>query len=335
MRKAVRVLCPALLAAALVCAPAHAAKTNGWERTETVTSYYKNGKKVTGLVKISGRTYAFDQKGRLKKSAWFRKGSKVYRTNSRGQVFHNRLVEVKGKKYYFGASGARVTGWRTLKGGRAYFGKNGVMYTGVRKIGGGYYYFGSDGYIRTGNFTVGSTTYWVDSSGKIQNMLVTRDGQTTAYDAQKKAMSSSAAEHLKAMVNAQRVVDAVTNSSMSDAQKLRACFDWVVSKPYATLRVFHKTDNWVGLYANDHFERGRGNCQADAAAFAYLAKALGCTEVYVCVDTNDESLLGHSWAEVGGLVYDPLFAESKGYEKNYGVPYGVYSLHAIVKVQIA
>lgn len=74
---------------------------------------------------------------------------------------------------------------------------------------------------------------------------------------------------------------------------------------------------------------------ADASAFAYLAKALGYKNVYVCTDgyRNDEN--SHGWAEINGRVYDPLFAEAKSYSRNYGVRYGVYPLSPVMRVKIA
>lgn len=70
------------------------------------------------------------------------------------------------------------------------------------------------------------------------------------------------------------------------------------------------------------------------AAFAYLAKAIGYTNIYVCTDSDGTWGLAHSWAEINGLVYDPLFAEAKNYNKYYGAPYGVYELHPILHVAL-
>ena len=53
------------------------------------------------------------------------------------------------------------------------------------------------------------------------------------------------------------------------------------------------------IYANDILVNGAGDCYSYGAAYAYLAKAIGCDEVYACNSG------GHGWAEVEGKVYDP------------------------------
>ena len=53
------------------------------------------------------------------------------------------------------------------------------------------------------------------------------------------------------------------------------------------------------LYANDIFVYGKGDCFSYGAAFAYIGKAIGCTECYACNSG------GHGWAEIEGKYYDP------------------------------
>jgi hypothetical protein len=68
---------------------------------------------------------------------------------------------------------------------------------------------------------------------------------------------------------------------------------------YRTWRTFSGSDIWDQVYAEDMFYQGSGNCFSYAAAFAYLAVAVGYKKVSVA------SSGGHGWAEIGGLVYDP------------------------------
>ncbi|MDO5423141.1 MAG: transglutaminase domain-containing protein [Eubacteriales bacterium] len=328
-----------LLAVAFLCLacsmPASAAVKDGWKRTAGNVYYYKKGKAVKGFVRIDGKTYYFDKKGRRVGNAWIRKNGNVYRTNKKGVVLKKCFVTVNGKTYYMKWNGVRKTGWGNFKGGRAYFGTNGVMRKGVQKIGSKYYFFSDSGYLLTGYQTKGNTTYYVNSKGQIVKSLTIENGQATGHDSKGKALSTADTARFEAEVHARAIVAQITNDGMTEAQKLRACFDWVMKKPYATIRTFSNFDGWPAVYANDHFVKGRGNCQSDAAAFAYLAKALGYTEVYVCVDSDGTGGAGHSWAEIQGLVYDPLFAEAKSFEGNYGVRYGTYILHPILKIQIA
>ena len=123
-----------------------------------------------------------------------------------------------------------------------------------------------------------------------------------------------------------------SQNKASTSQKLETCFRWVMKRYYRTWRRFSQGGKaWYAVNANDHFERGCGDCIADASAFAYLAKALGYKNVYVCTDgyRNDEN--SHGWAEINGRVYDPLFAEAKSYSRNYGV----YPLSPVMRVKIA
>ena len=60
------------------------------------------------------------------------------------------------------------------------------------------------------------------------------------------------------------------------------------------------------IYANDMFAGPGGNCCSYAAAFAFMAKAIGYENVYACNSG------GHGWAEVDGRVYDPEWSKRDG-----------------------
>jgi hypothetical protein len=236
---------------------------------------------------------------------------------------------VDGKKYYLTKNGTPATGWKTISGKKYYFRKSGVMVTGAVKIGKSYYYFNEKGQLQTTTKTVGKTTYYIDDNGCIE----ARKKGTTYYYADGSKMSSVDALDFETLQTAKGIVAEITTSSMTQSQKIKACFDWVIKKPYVTRRSFVNEPGWPAVYANDHFLLGGGNCFADAAAFAYLAKALGCKNIYVCVDA-DEPGVGHSWAEVDGKVYDPLFAEAKDYNAYFGVAISKYPLYAILHIAV-
>ncbi|HIZ22081.1 MAG TPA: hypothetical protein IAA21_04680 [Candidatus Blautia faecigallinarum] len=263
---------------------------NGWNTLANgKRQFLKNGVPVTGIRKISGKTFCFDKKGYLVCGRWYTKDNKKYRTD-----------------------------------------KSGSPVTGLKKIGGKTYYFNSKGVMQTGTVTLKKVTYYFKDNGQLE----ARKSGSKYYDANGKQMNSVKANQFETLQRAKGIVKKITTSKMTKQEKLKKCFDWVVSKPYVTRRRFSNTQGWPAVYANDHFVLGGGNCFSDAAAFAYLAKALGYTKVYVCVDSDGRGGSGHSWAEVNGLVYDPLFAEAKGYSKNYGVRYGVYVLHPILHIAI-
>ena len=92
-----------------------------------------------------------------------------------------------------------------------------------------------------------------------------------------------------------------TNSSMSKQEKLRAAFDYIKTAYLEGVRHDppYKELDWPIVYANDIFVYGKGDCFSYGAAFAFMGKALGCSDCYACNSG------GHGWAEIEGLVYDP------------------------------
>ena len=137
-------------------------------------------------------------------------------------------------------------------------------------------------------------------------------------------------------LRSKQIVAEITNSRMSKSQKLRTCFNWVMKKYYYIWRRFDQGGkNWPAVNANDHFLRGRGDCIADASAFAYLAKAIGYKKVYVCADAKQSDNNAHAWAEINGYVYDPLFAEAKSYSRYYGLPRRSYELSAVLRYRLS
>lgn len=88
---------------------------------------------------------------------------------------------------------------------------------------------------------------------------------------------------------------------MTRDEKLRACFDGIKNDYLEGVRhdpPYTEID-WPVLYANDIFVYGKGDCFSYGAAFAYIGKAIGCSECYACNSG------GHGWAEIEGKYYDP------------------------------
>ena len=221
-------------------------------------------------------------------------------------------------------------GWRTIRGGKKRYYKKGKYVTGIQKIRKKYYYFDKKGIMKTGTVYNRTAVYYLDNKGILEAFRK----KSVYYYPNGKRMSTTEAQDFKTLQTAKSIAGQVTNSRMTQEQKLKACFDWVISKPYVTRRTFANVKGWPAVYANDHFLLGGGNCFSDAAAFAYLAKALGYKNVYVCVDCDGSGGRGHAWAEINGLAYDPLFAEAKSYSANYAAPYGTYILHPILHIAL-
>lgn len=143
------------------------------------------------------------------------------------------------------------------------------------------------------------TAYYNHNTGTISSLQ-----KPTLY-INGKGIEGMSAESLATLQRAQAVVARITNESMTKEQKLKICFDYVKNAyPEIKPRIPHYTGmDWPVVYANDMFVRGAGNCCSYAAAFAYMAKAIGYEEVYCCNSG------GHGWAEIDGLVYDPEWSK--------------------------
>lgn len=263
------------------------------------------------------------------KNGWYAYGTrKRYYKNGK---YLTGMRKIHGDIYYFTPKGFMRTGWIIYNNKKYYFGSNGKRYSGVKKIDGKYYYFSDKGVLRRKTVTEGKNTYYCTEQGILEAQRIGKD----YYYANGKKMNSTKAYEYETLQRARGIVAEITNANMSKSQKLETCFNWVIKHYYATRRVFMNQDAWPALYANDYFiPSGGGNCFSDGCSFAYLAKALGYKNVYACVDTANLGNSGHCWAEVDGLVYDPLFAEAKNYSKYYGATYASYGLTAIRRVAI-
>ncbi|MCD7743919.1 MAG: hypothetical protein LUI13_01285 [Lachnospiraceae bacterium] len=254
-------------------------------------------------------------------------------TNGSGKTFYyidgvkvTGLKTIDSKTYYFNPSnGAMVTQkWVTFKKGKSWFNKKGERVIGLQKIKKKYYYFNKNGILKTGTKKDGKNTYYADSKGVLYAWKI----GSKYYKSNGKRMSAVDKKEFKTYLRAKSIVDDITTSKMSKAQKLKVCFDWVMSKNYAFMTTGINYPGWTADYANDHFLYGKGTCHADACALAYLAKAIGYDEVYACTDSAKTG--AHGWCEINGKVYDPLFAQAKNYSKYYAANYSTYYIQTPV-----
>ncbi len=107
-----------------------------------------------------------------------------------GSYVENDFVVSKGKIYYFGDDGKKVTGWQEINGKKYFFTKKGAMessewkkdgehtyyltengsaMTGWMELGEDIYYFDGDGIMLTGKQRVGSTKCVFGDDGKLQS----------------------------------------------------------------------------------------------------------------------------------------------------------------------
>ena len=198
----------------------------------------------------------------------------------------NGKISVNGTTIYFNDGYVRQ-GFVTIDGKMYYYNANGVLMKNcvVGSAGEGYRWAGADGVIDM------TARMAVTSGGYDWNIL---DG--VAYKV--------TTEKDRTLHRALKLVAKHTTASMTKAQKLKAMWKHLQTaygenNPRAD--VFYDA-SWVETYANDIFVGGTGSCFSYAAAFAYVAKAIGYKNVYACNSG------GHGWTEIDGLIYDVEWA---------------------------
>lgn len=214
---------------------------------------------------------------------------------------------------------APYNGWKA-QGKSNYYYVNGIKVKGLYAVKNRYYYFGANGLLKKGTQKVKGVTYYLNDKGVMQM----RKAGGVYYNAQNQPIDPMDGYEYETIEKAKAIVKKITTKKMSKSEKLLKCFRWVQHFHYKTPRKFSFKKGWTAIYADDHFNGGDGDCHSDACAFAYLAYALGYKNVYVASDSKNPKLEVHSFAEINGKVYDTLFAEVKGFKKNYGVSYKTY-----------
>ena len=122
----------------------------------------------------------------------------------------------------------------------------------------------------------------------------------------------------KTLCAAAKDIAKCTTSTMTKDEKLKAAFDYIRENylegvphdpPY-------RESDWPVVCANDIFVNGKGDCFSYGAAFAYMCRAIGCSEVYACNSG------GHGWAQAEGKVYDPEWSMHSDKYSYYAVAPG-------------
>ena len=206
----------------------------------------------------------------------------------------------KGRHYYYNARGKKVKGKVKIGSRYYFFDKNGIQRYGWKKIKNDYYFF---------RISTGTTGAYMLTSTTINGIALDASGRASK--------SGSNLRKLKLMTEANNIVEKISRPGMNKMQRLRASFDYVKKQyTYYCWREFRNTQDWEKDFAEDMFFRGgRGDCVSYAAAFAYLANAVGMKKVYVICSG------GHGWAEIGGKVYDPDWALVSSVDSYFAMSY--------------
>ncbi len=319
------------------------AKQTLYVKGTAYTGYYLDSKNRMYIVK-NGVRVKKDGTHNLK-TGTLKAGTKYYSYTS------NKTLTLKKQTLY--VKGYTYTGYYADSRNKMYIVKNGIrvkkdgthnVKTGVLKAGTKYYSNTAKKIKKLSKKTLyvngkAYTGYYADSKNKMYrvkkgayvpvNTTVNAGSKYYSYKAGKKltlsrqtvyingkAVKGMSAESLAVLQRAQAVVNSITDDSMTKKEKLKVCFDYV--KKYTEIRP--RTPHYIGMdwpiiYANDMFINGAGNCCSYAAAFAYMAKAIGYEEVYCCNSG------GHGWAEIDGLVYDPEWSKHHFVYNYYALSY--------------
>ncbi|MCD7735622.1 MAG: hypothetical protein LUI07_01410 [Lachnospiraceae bacterium] len=300
----------------------------GWVTIDTCKYYFKKsssegappkGAAVTGLIKINGEKYYFSSSGKMKTGLVKIDGSTYY-FSSGGKMQKSCWKTVGDYRYYFTGTGSAATGGYKIGSYIYVFRTNGRLVTydtaTVVKVDGNYYYVDAKGRADTsGWFTIDSKLYYSTSSGKLKKNT-TYKGITFGSKAYAE-VSTAASLKMKTM----SIVSQITNESMTQAQKLRACWTYMTSRSrwsYYGIYPSNYNTGWQISIAYTMLNSGRGNCYGFACAFAALANEVGY-DSYVVVgrvsgtrDGAADGLTRHCWVKINGRYYDPE-AQWKGW----------------------
>ena len=120
---------------------------------------------------------------------------------------------------------------------------------------------------------------------------------------------------------ARAVFQKAVTSKMTGKEKLAACFEYLRPKKhfyYLMTRIpYYTAPDSAIVYTCDMATEGGSTCHGFASLFAYMAKLCGVKNVYYCWSGY------HGWAEIDGLIYDPVFLGSPHFTVVYGIPYGI------------
>jgi len=249
---------------------------------------------------------------------------------SDGTYLKNDWLNMGGMSFHFDSEGNLQTGMVTIGSNTYYFDANGTMVTDAfRTVGEDLYYFTSDGSMAK-NTTVDGNTIGEDGR-------VVKEGTTEVTEEAGSAGVAIRGDRTAIYNTCMAIIAGVTTPDMTNEQKLRACYDWVMD--YTSYKRTYETPegDWTANYAMDVYTTGKGNCYRYAAAFAYLAKALGYEAK---IDTGRiQAARGgttpHGWCEVKvgdtWYLFDPDMEDAKHVRSYYKLTYAEYPVKPLNK----
>ena len=201
------------------------------------------------------------------------------------------------KYFYCYQGGQKLTGVREINGNTYYFKSNGAQLTGWRKVGSDYCFF---------RIVNGAGGYMVKNQ-KVNGIKLNADGKAVLN-------TKRAKRKTKLMAKCATLMDKATKPGQTKAKKLKAAFNVAKKKyPRKNIHRWKKSKDWDIYYAEYIVRHRTGDCYCQGALMAYLANAVGYTNVKAISSGH------HGWAMVNGKVYDPNWSFIIGNKKCYAV----------------
>ena len=152
----------------------------GW-REAGGSTYYIDGRKATGLQKIDGNHYYFDERGAMLRSGWIKENGWWYFFGADGKMAKNQWIDWKGCRYRVSPNGAMYEyAWVITDGVWHYLGHNGIMTKDAWVLGKDekWYYLKPDGNMAVSQWVMGKDERWyyVGKDGAMLTSTPTPDG---------------------------------------------------------------------------------------------------------------------------------------------------------------
>ncbi len=235
--------------------------------------------------------------------------------------------------------------WKKQYGAKYYVLQDGSMAVGARKIGSTYYVFDEHGALlqpeKKAIVKSGKSKYYVTPEGeaiagwniikkklyktnKRGKILTDQNVDGITLSKSGSAKKSSSTTWKKQFI---KTVSAVTNDQMTKKEKLKACWNYLVSRRnfrYALKYPKLSEKNWQKKTAYNMLVTKSGNCYSFACAFAAMADTIGYKSYVVCGrvsgsrDHARDGLTRHAWVKISGLHYDPEGQFASWYRGCYG-----------------
>ena len=315
------------------------------------TYYLEQGKPVNDTWKTIGeKKYYFTSTGKAVKGTSKKIDGKYRVFDDNGVLSVKNTTHIlrnKKASYLVKKDGSAVKkGWQTYKKHKCRVSKTGELSVGVKKIKKHYYYFNRKGYLAKGKknriITYNDTDYLVTKTGEMgrgwnkignyycfckKNGRLLKDTVKDKIRINEKGFAKTR-PRTALEKKASAIVSSITNGKMSKAEKIAACWNYIINRS----RYSSRPQCDPGAYSQSEFRRiallmlnsHMGNCYGFAAGFAALTRAAGLDSYLIyglCPGTRDrraDGLTRHGWVYISGYGYFDPEGQWAGFAHIYG-----------------